>query len=348
MFLLKCVMIILILGVIPMLIGEMIVYKDKSDVFQSAIMKYMMGFFSAMSLFWILCLVMTFLKVSFTILCITYSSCILLLSIVSIWLCYVKKQNWKKEWKCIKPKGYEMVYIILFLLLFGMQVYFAFFYESTVWSYDDATYVVLSQDTISSDHMYMSDKVTGLMTDFSPKRVMNSWPIYIAYLSKMSGFHVTTITHTIFPVIFLFIGYGVYSIFASGLLKEREDRLIFLCVLSVLFIFGFHTPYSLTFRFLVTLWQGKAVLSAIVLPFLFAVLPRIYEQKFCLRTAGYLLLISMSACSLTMMGSGMIIAIYVGMWLVFSIYKRRFTGTWYCFWGTIIPAIQMVVYLLMR
>ncbi|MGN0495231.1 MAG: DUF6077 domain-containing protein [Lachnospiraceae bacterium] len=348
MVLLKCVIFILIVVLIPMLIGELVVYRDNSDFLQSVFMKYMMGFFAVMSLFWILCLVMTFLKISFTKLCIVYSGCLVLLSIISICLCYVKEQKWKKKWKYSRPKGCEILYLILFVFLLGVQVYYSVFYDSTIWSYDDVTYVVLSQDTISSDHMYMSNEVTGLMTDFSPKRVLNSWPIYIAYLSKMTGFHVTTIAHTIIPAVFLLIGYGVYNFLATGLLKDREDRLIFLCILSVLFIFGFHTPYSLTFRFLITLWQGKAVLFAIVLPFLFAFLPRIYERKFYMRTACYLLITSMTACSLTMMGSGMTIAVCVVMWMVFSVCKRRLTGTWYCFWGSIIPAIQMGIYLLLR
>lgn len=351
MIFLKSIMLVLLLGVIPVLLGKLVVYKDTSEHTRSVIVKYAIGLFTSLALFWILCLIMTFLKVTFSILTIVYTSCILLLSVIAIIVCYRKreKRNWEEEWNAIKPNSFEFIYIILFLLFLGVQVYFAIFYEVTINSYDDVTYVVLSQDAISSNHIYLSNEVTGnLMTNFNVKRVLNSWPIYIAYLSKMSGFHVTTISHTIIPVLFLLIAYGVYYYLASCLLKERENRLIFLCVLSVLFIFGFYSSYSLTFRFLATLWQGKAVLSVIVLPFLFAFLPRVYEQKFCWRNVVYLVLISMAACSLTMMASGMSIAVYVGMWLVFIIYKRRFTGTGYCFWGCIIPAMQMVVYLLMR
>ena len=241
-----------------------------------------------------------------------------------------------------------MGYLVLFFLLLGVQLYLTVFYESTVWSYDDYAYVVYSNDAIASDHMYLIEPISGNEAAFSYKRVLNSWDIYIAFLSKISGFSVTTIAHTIVPAAFLLIAYLVYSYLAAQLFEKRENRLIFMCILSAAFIFGLYSPYSLTFRLLVTLWQGKAVLSTIVIPFLFGFLPKVYTQAKCKQTYLYLTVISMAACSYTMMGSGMSIAVYAAMLAIVSLYSRRITGLGYCICGCAVPSIQILLYLIMR
>ena len=219
-----------------------------------------------------------------------------------------------------------------------------------MWSYDDYSYVVRSLDTITSDHMFLTDLISGKETTFSYKRILNSWEIYIAYLSRISGFHVTTIAHTILPVIFLSFAYLVYFYIAKQLFDTRENQLIFLCILAVVFIFGLYSPYSLTFRLLVTLWQGKAILSTIVIPFLIALLPKAYtpEPYVHTRTWLYLMICSITACSLSMMGSGFSIAVYIAMLFIISFYKKKLTGLRYCICGCLIPTAQVILYLMTR
>lgn len=350
MLLLKSMIIVLSLVVFPALLGELITYKDTSDIVKPFQVRYIMGLFLELSLFWVLCVPMTFLKVPFTVLTIIYSCVVLVLGSVAIWVCYRKKQFGKnlKHCKDILSGGWTLVYFVMFIALLGIQLYYTALYEGTVWTADDADYIVHSMNTISSDHMYLNSTVTGFETVFIFKRILNSWSIYIAYLSRISGFHVTTIAHTIIPVVFLLVAYVVYSYIAVCWLDKREDRFIFLILVSVVFMFGHYSQYSLTFRLLVTLWQGKAVLSAIVIPFLIAFLPKVYEQKLNMRALFYVILISMTSCSFTMMGSGMTIIIYIIMWLVTAVSKRRFTGVWYCLGGCVIPVIQMMLYLTLR
>lgn len=347
--LLKSMIIVLSLVVFPALLGELITYRDASDIVKPFQVRYIMGLFFSLSLFWLLCVPMTLLKMSFTVLTIIYSCAVLVLGIVAVWVCCRKKQFGKnlKRFKDIFPRDWELVYLLIFFVLLGIQLYYAVFYEGTIWTADDADYVVQSMNTISSDHMYLNSTVTGFETVFIFKRVLNSWLVYIAYLSRISGFHVTTIAHTIIPVVFLFIAYAVYSYIAACWLDKKEDRLIFLVLVSIVLMFGHYSQYSLTFRLSVTLWQGKAVLSAVVIPFLIAFLPKVYEQKLNMRALFYLLLTSAMACSLTMMGSGMTIIIYFIMWLVTAVSERKFTGVWYCVGGCVIPAIQMMLYLIL-
>ncbi len=350
MFMLKCMILCIILLAVPAFLGYLATYNDNSCLLRSPVSKYILGHLAALSVFWILCVPMALLKISFTALTIVYSLVLGILCIIVIRI-YSKKGLSEKRthnWKRIKIIRFENIYLFLFLLLLCVQLYFAAFYESTVWSYDDFDYVVRSLDTITSDHMFLTDVISGETVPFSFKRVLNSWDIYIAYLSKVSGFHVTTVAHTIIPTFFLLLAYLVYAYIAGQLFDKRENQWIFLCILSVAFIFGLYSPYSLTFRLLVTLWQGKAILSAIILPFLIVFLPNAYIQKWNLRAAFYVIIISMAACSLTLMGSGMLLIIYTVMLILISIYKRKCMDPRYYICGCAMPALQMMLYLVMR
>ncbi|MCI8881342.1 MAG: hypothetical protein HFH28_11555 [Clostridiaceae bacterium] len=350
MFLLKGFIVVIIIFFVPFLLGNLICYKGSPGIADTPVPRFLIGLFASLALFWVLCVPLALLKCSFTALVIIYAIIVVILCIISIWVSFHEKP-WRQfafQWEGIRPRGFEMGYLALFFLLLGIQLYFTIFYESTVWSYDDYAYVVSSLDAITSDHMYMTDPISGNNIAFSYKRVLISWDIYIAFLSKVSGVSVTTIAHTIIPAAFLLIAYLVYSYLAAQLFEKRENQLIFMCILSAAFIFGLYSPYSLTFRLLVTLWQGKAVLSTVVIPFLFGFLPKVYTQEKQRRVYLYLMIISMAACSFTMMGSGMSIAVYVAMVVVISLYQRRITGLKYCICGCTVPAIQILLYLILR
>lgn len=350
MVFIKLIIIGVILLVIPYLLGNLISYKESGNLLKSLISRYILGLFTSLSLFWILCVPMTLLKITFSTLIVSYSILLIILCTISILLCFKRNppQDLSLKQNKIPFRNTEKVFFIIFSVFAIIQLYFATFYESTVWSYDDYDYIVRSLDTITSNHMHLTNIITGNEIRLIYKRALTSWEIYIAYISKLSGFHVTTIAHTIFPPFFLVVAYSVYYYIADQLFHKREDKLIFLCVLSCTIIFGLYSPYALSFRLLVALWQGKAILSAIVIPFLIFFLPNLYMNAKKVRSAAYLSIISAAACSLTMMGSGMTIAVYFIMLIVISLYKRHVVGLPYFFSGCIVPILHILLYLTMR
>ena len=74
-------------------------------------------------------------------------------------------------------------------------------------SYDDYDYVVTSNDTIDSDTISYVNFIDGTMPNVSEKRAVASWGTYVAMLAKLSGFEVTTVYHTILPVLLLLVAY---------------------------------------------------------------------------------------------------------------------------------------------
>ncbi|MCM1170952.1 MAG: DUF6077 domain-containing protein [Clostridium sp.] len=347
MFFLKISIFVIELIIVPFLLGLLISVNDTIHI-KEPLAKYIIGFFLSLALFWIICVPMTLFRCSFTQFVYFYSFIIICCCIFSICL-VLKKRDILLKPHFKKFNRFEMMYFMLFILLLFVQLYFALFYDVTTSSYDDYSYITLSLDAITNDGIYITDINSGkIIADFDGKRVCASWPIFIAFLSKTTGVHVTVIAHTIMPMFFLLIAYIVYYLMAKKLFNKSEDRLIFLCIVSMLNIFGLYSDYSLTFRLLVALWQGKAIVSTIIIPFLIAYLPNIYNDKVKKQNIIYLLVVSAAACCTTVMGSGMIICVCVAMSIAMSVYNKRLSGIWYAIICSFFPSIQLILYLVLR
>ena len=106
MFMLKCMILCIILLAVPAFLGYLATYNDNSCLLRSPVSKYILGHLAALSLFWILCVPMALLKISFTALTIVYSLVLSILCIIAIRI-YPKKglsekrtHNWKRTFIC--------------------------------------------------------------------------------------------------------------------------------------------------------------------------------------------------------------------------------------------------------
>lgn len=346
MFILKGLMVVLLLGVMPISFGKVIMYKDASSLEKNVINIYLIGFFSMLAIFQILCVPLTYMHVSFQILVWLYSIVLLILCGISVWLRRKKVKLIVPE--SIKLDKYEKVYLIICIILFLVQIYFFLFYEISYMSWDDYDYIVSSTAAIYDNGMYTTNIVTGDSVILRAKRTLTSYIIFISYLSQMSGFHTTTVAHTILPIFLLVMAYGVYYLIAKFLFKKRENRLIFMMLLSVVNIFGAYSHYTMTFRLLAAIWNGKSVMVVIGVPFLFVLLPRLFQDEFTKRKMWYLILITTGLCSLSMMGAGMSVVVIALMAGVYFIQDRKRKYIYYVCSGCLVPLIHIVLYLVLR
>jgi hypothetical protein len=357
MTIIRAIAFLLHFTIVPVALGRLITYKQRNDR-DSAIATYIIGLFGSFAMFYVLCSLLvwhqywnTFTEPftgSFSALCISYSALIAVLLLV--WLKKdlqaikgfktTVKELWRDRLIQIRTNKFLNIYIIALLVLVFVQLYFAYAYEINEWSYDDYDYVVNSQDTISTDTISYVNFVNGEMPYLSDKRAITAWPTYIAYLAKVSGFEVTTVCHTILSVLLLFIAFAVYYYIAKFLFKDYENRFIFMIILMVLNMFGLYSHYSPTFRLLGAIWQGKAVLYAIALPFFLVYLFQIYSQNVESGRVLPLVALSMGACSLTTMSALLISATAIVVWLCSSIFNRKICAVRY-----LMASMMGVIYL---
>lgn len=173
---------------------------------------------------------------------------------------------------CVTPGHVAALGLILW------QLYFIHHHMYLEW--DDAYYVNLANEAVRSDLIYWVYPETGAITDFDKRYVLSLWPIFYAWLSKLTGVMPTIMAHTVFPWLMIPLAGMVYELIGRRLFpKDRQLQGMFLAmaVLLHLFMSGEHIA-GITFLTL-TPWVGKGVLAAILIPMLFYWILRTAEAE---------------------------------------------------------------------
>lgn len=203
-------------------------------------------------------------------------------------------------------------------LTFGHIVAFAlicyqlwFIHHHMYLEWDDAYYVNLANEAIHSNKIYWVYPETGSMVDFDKRYVLSLWPIFYAWLSRLTGVAPTVMAHTIFPWLILPSAYMIYALIGKELFNEEaqtQGMFLALAVMLHLFMSGAHTS-GLTFLS-ITPWIGKGVLASVLLPMLFYCVLRIERDA----SAGNWTLLGITAfggCLLSSMGI-LLIPVFIG------------------------------------
>ena len=179
----------------------------------------------------------------------------------------------------LKKKGkIEIIQWLLVFILLVFQLVMAVTHAS--FDGDDAYYVVHSLVTDETDTLYRILPYTGFSTSLDMRHAMAVFPIWIAYLARMSGIHATILSHTVLPVFLIPITYWIYYEIGKVLFREKEEQIptymIYICFLQ---IFGNVSIYTNATFFLTRTWQGKSMFANVVIPAVFMVLLWLFEGE---------------------------------------------------------------------
>lgn len=138
---------------------------------------------------------------------------------------------------------------------------------------DDAFYVGVSTVTEKTNTMYQILAYTGRPTIFDARHGLAPFPIWVAFLSRLTGIHTAAMSQIVLPIVLIAMAYACFYLIGKRLLGDRGRRLpLFLLFVELLVIFGGYSLYTAENFLLVRTAQGKAVFANIVLPFLFLLL----------------------------------------------------------------------------
>lgn len=338
--------IFVILGLIPWIIGKPwtgIIKCRYSDA-----LAYGIGYFLELALFHIISFPLTISYSSFHSVTVLYSISLLCCCLVSVFLC--RKRKLYKKWNIyshIKQfQWYEWILIIVLIYVIGIQIVRGITYDLTYISHDDATYTVIANDVVGTGQAGTISYYTGEKLYIETKRASQTSLYFPAYLSLISNISVVIIEHTIQYIHFIILAYTIYLYMSGELFYKLIDRLAFLLILAVFYIYGYHSHYSLTFRLLGANYQGKAVLAVSLTPLILSVLIRELNERYKWQTGLLLLLLSLAAVSLSLWGTGTAIII-ISMPIVFSLFRkeRNLKHLIYILWGCIAPVGFVLFYL---
>lgn len=323
------------------------IMKSKKPV----VAAYGIGFFSEMALFHIVTFVGSVMYTPFHVISVIFNIGLVIITTLSLYYSHHHKLfNYNnKSRDILKLSIYECALIVLFLVSFSIQIVRGFTYDLTYMSYDDAMYVAYASDALQSDYIGIIDSATGGSTGFYLQRAIQSSLVFPAYLSILSGIQITTIVHTIQYIQYVVLAYTIYYYMAEELFSKRENKFLFISLISVFYIFGYHSHYSLTFRLLGPNYQGKAVLAVSLTPLVFIFLFKKLSEKYDWKSGMLLFIYSISAVSLTLWGIGTMIAI-ITIPITLSLLRRdrQWQHLLYLLWGLITPFGFAVYYLLNR
>lgn len=168
-----------------------------------------------------------------------------------------------------KRKIYILWAVFWGILLFQVIQSFCLAYADG----DDAFYVATATIAEESNTMYQKLAYTGGTTGVDVRYALAPFPLWIAFLARISGIQTVIVAQTLVPPVLIAMAYGVYYLLGTKLFAKQKERIpLYLIFVELLVLFGDYSMYTSEKFLIARSRQGKAALSAIVIPFLFYLL----------------------------------------------------------------------------
>lgn len=181
---------------------------------------------------------------------------------------------------------------------------------------DDAYYVAISTAAQESGKMYQKLPYTGMSTELDVRHGLAPFPIWIAWLSQMTGIATVAVAKTLLPVALISMTYGVFYLIGSRGLSQGKNLPLFLICTEVLVLFGDYSFYTVENFMIARSRQGKAALGSILIPMIFFLLLLLFrrlqeKQKI---TVGFWILLTavMTSCCLASTMGALLACMLVG------------------------------------
>lgn len=268
---------------------------------------YLFGQLTLWAAFQVLAVPMVLLRVDYTTLFWSYLPVAVLLAVVGV----IRIQKIKLD----KPT----VFLIIAVLVICWQAHFYVFKMHL--DEDDARWIAEANDALVKNKMLLYNPATGeyigRFVGEMVKDVFSPWPFYVAGIAKITGIRAASIAHTVYPPFLLALSYLAYWEMGKQLFEKPAEQGIFLLMVSVINMFmgGVDNGYTQSVFTLTRIWQGKAVVAAIIIPAIFMLILRIQNDD----TVPNWLLLTVTTCAACLF-SGMGIAISLLMTAVYGAY----------------------------
>lgn len=184
--------------------------------------------------------------------------------------------NYKETWRASSQE--EKIMLFLFLVLVGIQLYMAFTRAS--FDGDDAYYGVQALTAQQIDVLYRIDPNNGRSSTLDVRHGLALFPIWEAFIGKMSGIHATIICHSVIPLVLIPLTYVLYYQIGRVLFQKRKDLLpMFMVIIALWQMFGNVSIYTTETFFLTRTWQGKSFAGNFVIPAVLWIFLRLFVTE---------------------------------------------------------------------
>lgn len=167
----------------------------------------------------------------------------------------------------LKSSGNKKQYLFwgIFLLLLVIQLVCSVSMQYT--DGDDAYYVAVSTITEDSNFLYKLHPYSVGGIGLDSRHSLAPFPIWIAFLSRISGCHTAIVAHTIVSTTLIFMTYVIYGQIGKLIFAQKKEQVpVFLCFTALLVMFGDYSIYTPENFMIARSRQGKAALGNIIVP----------------------------------------------------------------------------------
>lgn len=159
------------------------------------------------------------------------------------------------------------VYLAAALLLIGIQVIVSM--VMVHYDADDAFFLGTAVTDVYHNSVFQIDPYTGdAYTSLPVRYVLSPFPVFNEIISTLAGgIHPAVTAHMVFPGVFLLAAYaGTYHLGKTMYSGDRKASGLFLLFVSVVQMCSCFSIYTSGTFMMTRIWQGKAVLAAVILP----------------------------------------------------------------------------------
>ena len=237
----------------------------------------------------------------------------------------------------------------------------AYYYvQYMVTNLDDAYYVAVATTAIQTDTMYRYSPYTGrAVTGFNLRYCLSPFSMFQAALSRWIGVHPSTLDHTILAPALVIVAYLVYYCMGKLLfagedhIQQKKDSTEKLTGLFILFLSMIHVTSYYCIRnqgsvLLVRIWQGKATLASVLIPFLFYHCYRMAKRPEEKGNLLILLITMFSCCLVSSMGIALPVVMLGIFALLFGLLQKNGRYFINMIIGCIPCALYGILYIVLR
>lgn len=157
------------------------------------------------------------------------------------------------------------IFWLFFIALVSFQLYMAFTRAS--FDGDDAYYGVQALIAQQVDTLYRINPYTGRSAPLDVRHGLALFPVWEAYIGRMSGVHATIVSHSVVPLILIPLTYILYYQTGRVLFHGKKRQLpMFMTLMALWQMFGNISLYTTETFFLTRTWQGKSFAGNFVIP----------------------------------------------------------------------------------
>ena len=258
-----------------------------------------------------------------------YTIAALLLGVTGL---FIGIPMWTKGNKCPTGKQYmwtkaQKFLAGIFVILWLVQMAGLFFLA--VNDGDDAFYMAVAERARESGALYTANVYSFGNTELNYRYALAPFPIWIAFLAKISGVHTLTIGHIILGILLVSMSYIAYAQMGKILFEDDvKKRLQMLILVAVLYIWGNTSSHTAESFLLLRTRQGKALVAGLVFPVMIYIVLKIgkaLEQQKKISWDSYLLAMAviLTGCLGSTLGGALVILLWASAMLFLAIgYKR--------------------------